>query len=136
LNCRIEGGLLPHPNGIIHPKVRTPELPVVPAETLSAPAVRARAPVLAGHVDIGAGAKVLKRRDDRRACGDRRQCGGARRAPTVRPRRSGAHRYPGRAWRTDLGDAHTSEAARPDRCRARPARFGGEAALPLHYFAS
>lgn len=56
LNCQIEGGLrLTHPTGIvIHPKARIgPNCMIFHQVTL------AGAVVLGGHVDIGAGAKLL-----------------------------------------------------------------------------
>lgn len=61
VNCQIAGGLLiPHPNGIvIHPEVRIgPNCLIFQQVTLGTgfgPGV----PVIGGHVDIGAGAKVL-----------------------------------------------------------------------------
>lgn len=60
LNCNIEGGLLlPHPNGIvIHPEAKIgPNCLIFQQVTLAVG--RGGAPRLAGHVDIGAGAKVL-----------------------------------------------------------------------------
>ena len=61
LNCRIEGGLLiPHPNGIvIHPEARIgPNCLIFQQVTIG---VRHGhdAPLISGHVDIGAGARVL-----------------------------------------------------------------------------
>ena len=61
LNCDIGGGLLiPHPNGIvIHPGVRIGVncliLQQVTIGTRNSPEV----PIIEGHVDIGAGAKIL-----------------------------------------------------------------------------
>lgn len=60
LNCSIGGGLLiPHPNGIvIHPDVRIgPNCLIFQQVTLGAR--DARVPMVGGHVDFGAGAKVL-----------------------------------------------------------------------------
>ena len=60
LNCSIGGGLLiPHPNGIvIHPDVRIgPNCLIFQQVTLGARA--SRVPTVGGHVDFGAGAKVL-----------------------------------------------------------------------------
>lgn len=61
LDCQIEGGLLiPHPNGIvIHPDVKIgPNCLIfqqVTLGTLLGPGI----PEIGGHVDIGAGAKIL-----------------------------------------------------------------------------
>ena len=60
LNCSIGGGLLiPHPNGIvIHPDVRMgPNCLIFQQVTLGAR--NAKVPTVGGHVDFGAGAKVL-----------------------------------------------------------------------------
>jgi serine O-acetyltransferase len=60
LNCQIEGGLLlPHPNGIvIHPDaVIGPNCLLFQQTTLGGGS--GGAPTLCGHVDVGAGAKVL-----------------------------------------------------------------------------
>ena len=60
LNCRIGGGLLiPHPNGIvIHPDSRIgPNCLLLQQVTLGV--TDGGAPAIGGHVDIGAGAKVL-----------------------------------------------------------------------------
>ena len=60
LTCRIGGGLLlPHPNGIvIHPDaVIGPNCLIFQQVTIGA--VKGGVPTLGGHVDIGAGAKVL-----------------------------------------------------------------------------
>lgn len=60
LTCRIEGGLLlPHPNGIvIHPDaVIGPNCLLFQQVTLAGG--RGGAPRLEGHVDIGAGAKII-----------------------------------------------------------------------------
>ena len=60
LNCSIGGGLLiPHPNGIvIHPDVRVgPNCLIFQQVTLGARS--AKVPTVGGHVDFGAGAKVL-----------------------------------------------------------------------------
>jgi serine O-acetyltransferase len=59
LNCQIGGGLLiPHPNGIvIHPKVAVgPNCLIFQQVTLGA---ATGLPTIGGHVDIGAGAKVI-----------------------------------------------------------------------------
>lgn len=61
LNCQIEGGLLlPHPNGIvIHPAAKIgPNCLIFQQVTLGTRG-DGGAPVLAGHVDVGAGAKLL-----------------------------------------------------------------------------
>lgn len=60
LNCQLGGGLLiPHPNGIvIHPAVRIgPNCLIFQQVTLGANGKGV--PQLGGHVDIGAGAKIL-----------------------------------------------------------------------------
>jgi serine O-acetyltransferase len=60
LNCRIDGGLLiPHPNGIvIHPDAHIgPNCLLFQQVTLGV--TDGGAPMIGGHVDIGAGAKVL-----------------------------------------------------------------------------
>ena len=60
LNCRIAGGLLmPHPNGIvIHPAAEIgPNCLIFQQVTIAA--TDAGAPRIGGHVDIGAGAKLL-----------------------------------------------------------------------------
>ena len=60
LNCRIGGGLLmPHPNGIvIHPDVTLgPNCLLFQQVTLGE--ARGGVPTLGGHVDVGAGAKLL-----------------------------------------------------------------------------
>ena len=62
LNCQIEGGLLiPHPNGIvIHPEARIgPNCLIFQQVTIGANSPREGFPVLGGHVDVGAGAKIL-----------------------------------------------------------------------------
>ena len=61
LNCQIGGGLLlPHPNGVvIHPAaVIGPNCLIFQQVTLGTRG-NTGAPVLAGHVDVGAGAKLL-----------------------------------------------------------------------------
>lgn len=61
LNCNIGGGLLiPHPNGIvIHPDaVIGPNCLIFQQVTIGTVDGSAK-PIIAGHVDIGAGAKVL-----------------------------------------------------------------------------
>jgi len=61
LNCRLGGGLLlPHPNGVvIHPSVDVgPNCLVFQQVTLGAGS-RPGFPRLGGHVDVGAGAKIL-----------------------------------------------------------------------------
>ena len=61
LNCRLGGGvLLPHPNGIvIHPDaVIGPNCLIFQQVTIGC-VEGSKAPVIGGHVDIGAGAKVL-----------------------------------------------------------------------------
>jgi serine O-acetyltransferase len=60
LNCNIDGGLLiPHPNGIvIHPDARIgPNCLIFQQVTIGSSATGV--PELAGHVDIGAGARIL-----------------------------------------------------------------------------
>lgn len=61
LNCQLGGGLLlPHPNGIvIHPDaVIGPNCLLFQQVTIGSRG-RGAAPVLEGHVDVGAGAKVI-----------------------------------------------------------------------------
>ncbi|RDD30386.1 serine acetyltransferase [Prosthecochloris sp. ZM] len=61
LNSRIDGGLLiPHPNGIvIHPEAKIgPNCLIFQQVTIGA-GTRPGLPVIEGHVDIGAGAKIL-----------------------------------------------------------------------------
>ena len=61
LNCQIEGGLLlPHPNGVvIHPAARIgPNCLIFQQVTLGTRG-GPEAPILQGHVDVGAGAKIL-----------------------------------------------------------------------------
>lgn len=63
LNCQIGGGLLlPHPNGVvIHPDARIgPNCLIFQQVTLGTLA-SGGVPVVGGHVDIGAGAKLLGR---------------------------------------------------------------------------
>ena len=60
LTCRIGGGLLmPHPNGIVFHSdaVLGPNCLVFQQVTLAAD--KRGAPILGGHVDVGAGAKIL-----------------------------------------------------------------------------
>ncbi len=60
LGCRIGGGLLlPHPNGVvIHPDAEIgPNCLIFQQVTLAS--FEGRAPRLGGHVDVGAGAKIL-----------------------------------------------------------------------------
>jgi len=60
LNAKLGGGLvLPHPNGVvIHPATTIgPNCMIFQQVTLGA--VRGRVPTIGGHVDIGAGAKLL-----------------------------------------------------------------------------
>jgi serine O-acetyltransferase len=60
LNCRLGGGLLlPHPNGIvIHPDAAIgPNCLLFQQVTIAAG--HNGAPVIGGHVDVGAGAKIL-----------------------------------------------------------------------------
>jgi serine O-acetyltransferase len=62
LNARLGGGLLlPHPNGVvIHPDaVVGPNCLLFQQVTLGYGGPKPGAPVLGGHVDVGAGAKVL-----------------------------------------------------------------------------
>ncbi|AOW15591.1 serine acetyltransferase [Hydrogenophaga crassostreae] len=61
LNCQLGGGLLlPHPNGVvIHPDARVgPNCLIFQQVTLGSLA-SGGTPVIGGHVDIGAGAKLL-----------------------------------------------------------------------------
>jgi serine O-acetyltransferase len=61
LNCQIGGGLLlPHPNGIvIHPSVKVgPNCLIFQQVTIGTRSGQ-NPPVIGGHVDIGAGAKIL-----------------------------------------------------------------------------
>lgn len=60
LNCRIGGGLLiPHPNGIvIHPASQIgPNCLILQQVTIGSG--KSGVPTLGGHVDVGAGAKIL-----------------------------------------------------------------------------
>lgn len=61
LNCEIGGGLLiPHPNGIvIHPGVQIGVNCLIFQQVTIGTRNRERPPIIAGHVDIGAGAKIL-----------------------------------------------------------------------------
>ena len=61
LNCRIGGGLLiPHPNGIvIHPHAEIGVNCLIFQQVTIGTRDRAGVPAIAGHVDIGAGAKIL-----------------------------------------------------------------------------
>lgn len=62
LNCDIAGGLLiPHPNGIvIHPEARIgPNCLIFQQVTIGAGGGKPGLPTIQGHVDIGAGAKIL-----------------------------------------------------------------------------
>ncbi len=64
LSCRIGGGLLiPHPNGIvIHPNVVIgPNCLIFQQVTIGSAGTEAKVPEVGGHVDIGAGAKILGR---------------------------------------------------------------------------
>ncbi|TCD48953.1 serine acetyltransferase [Chlorobium sp. N1] len=62
INTKIGGGLLiPHPNGIvIHPETLIgPNCLIMQQVTIGTNGKSPQAPVIEGHVDIGAGAKVL-----------------------------------------------------------------------------
>lgn len=61
LNCQIEGGLLlPHPNGVvIHPVAKIGPNCLIFQQVTVGTRGDGSAPVLAGHVDVGAGAKLL-----------------------------------------------------------------------------
>lgn len=61
LNCDIGGGLLiPHPNGIvIHPAARIGVNCLIFQQVTIGTRENSSAPVIEGHVDIGAGAKLL-----------------------------------------------------------------------------
>jgi serine O-acetyltransferase len=62
INCQIEGGLLlPHPNGIVvHPMARIgPNCLIFQQVTIGVARGGQQPPVIGGHVDIGAGAKIL-----------------------------------------------------------------------------
>jgi serine O-acetyltransferase len=61
LNCQIGGGLLlPHPNGIvIHPEAKVGVNCLIFHQVTIGARNRSGLPVIGGHVDIGAGAKVL-----------------------------------------------------------------------------
>jgi serine O-acetyltransferase len=61
LNCKIGGGLLaPHPNGIvIHPDAEIGVNCLIFQQVTIGSRGRDGAPVIGGHVDIGAGAKIL-----------------------------------------------------------------------------
>jgi serine O-acetyltransferase len=62
LNCQIEGGLmLPHPNGVvIHPEARIgPNCLIMQQVTIGTREGGGGVPSIQGHVDIGAGARIL-----------------------------------------------------------------------------
>lgn len=61
LNCQIEGGLLmPHPNGIvIHPEVKIGPNCLIFQQVTIGQKGELGLPDIGGHVDIGAGAKIL-----------------------------------------------------------------------------
>jgi serine O-acetyltransferase len=61
LNCRIGGGLIiPHPNGIvIHPDAEIGVNCLIFQQVTIGTRGESGAPVISGHVDIGAGAKIL-----------------------------------------------------------------------------
>jgi serine O-acetyltransferase len=61
LNCEISGGLLlPHPNGVvIHPQARVGPNCLIFQQVTLGTLETGGAPVVGGHVDIGAGAKLL-----------------------------------------------------------------------------
>lgn len=61
LNCEVGGGLLiPHPNGIvIHPDVKIGPNCLIFQQVTIGSRENDGVPVIGGHVDIGAGAKVL-----------------------------------------------------------------------------
>jgi serine O-acetyltransferase len=61
LNCQIGGGLLlPHPNGIvIHPSARIGPNCLIFQQVTIGTRSDGILPVIGGHVDIGAGAKIL-----------------------------------------------------------------------------
>jgi serine O-acetyltransferase len=61
LNCQIEGGLLiPHPNGIvIHPEVKIGPNCLIFQQVTIGTRTEFGTPDIGGHVDIGAGAKIL-----------------------------------------------------------------------------
>lgn len=61
LNCQIGGGLLlPHPNGIvIHPNARIGVNCLIFQQVTLGTLASGGTPVLSGHVDVGAGAKLL-----------------------------------------------------------------------------
>lgn len=61
LNCNIAGGLLiPHPNGIvIHPDAKIGPNCLIFQQVTVGSREGPNAPSIAGHVDIGAGAKIL-----------------------------------------------------------------------------
>jgi len=61
LNCNIGGGLLiPHPNGVvIHPKVKIGVNCLIFQQVTIGGRGTEQVPIIEGHVDIGAGAKIL-----------------------------------------------------------------------------
>jgi serine O-acetyltransferase len=61
LNCQIGGGLLiPHPNGIvIHPEAKIGVNCLIFQQVTLGTRGRPGLPIIDGHVDIGAGAKIL-----------------------------------------------------------------------------
>jgi serine O-acetyltransferase len=93
LTTQIGGGLrIPHPNGIvIHPDaVIGPNCTIMAQVTLGV--VRGGgAPVIGGHVDIGAGARLLRADPGGRSCPDRGQRGGDQ----GRPRGACGRGHPG-----------------------------------------
>ena len=61
VNCQIGGGLIiPHPNGIvIHPEAKVGVNCLIFQQVTIGTGGRSGVPVIEGHVDIGAGAKIL-----------------------------------------------------------------------------
>ena len=61
LNCHIDGGLLlPHPNGVvIHPNAKIGPNCLIFQQVTIGTKGSSQAPIIGGHVDIGAGAKIL-----------------------------------------------------------------------------
>jgi len=61
INCRIGGGLaIPHPNGIvIHPKAQIGVNCLIFQQVTLGTRRGGGVPVLEGHVDVGAGAKIF-----------------------------------------------------------------------------
>jgi serine O-acetyltransferase len=72
VTVQIEGGLLlPHPNGVVISPRATIGPNCLLFQQVTIGATSKGTPTLGGHVDVGAGAKIIG--DDWRSCADRRQ---------------------------------------------------------------